>query len=212
MQRAMRDDQKQIRHQAILDVAWELFQQMPYEAVNMQEVAARAGLAKGTLYLYAKTKEELFLAILMQHFTEWFDTVDGLLPTVAGIAGVTTVLTETLTSRPALVRLFAIVHVVLEKNIPYAAALSFKQLLQQRLLHTGQLVESHLPFLQAGEGAQFLLRAYALTIGLQHLADPAPIIQQVLDDHGMAVFQVNFAAEFSAAVQALLRGWTTQQE
>lgn len=212
MRRAMRDEQKQERHQAILDIGWELFQTTPYDEVNMQEVATQAGLAKGTIYLYFKTKEALFLSILSQRFTEWFDMVDSLLPTTNSIEEVTAVLSNTLTSRPALTRLFAILHVILEKNIPYETAVAFKQMLQERLLHTGELIESRLPFLPTGQGPQFLLRAYAIVIGLQHVCYPTPIIQQVIDDHAMAIFRLHFAQEFSHSIQAMLYGWRQSQE
>ena len=61
--RAIGDKQKQRRRQAMIDVAWQLFQQSSYQAITMAEVAERAGIAKGTVYLYFKTKEELFLAV-----------------------------------------------------------------------------------------------------------------------------------------------------
>ena len=61
--RARNTEDKQQRRQAILDVAWALFQETSYAAVTMNGVAERAGLAKGTMYLYFKTKEELFLTL-----------------------------------------------------------------------------------------------------------------------------------------------------
>lgn len=73
--RALRDDQKQVRRQALIDIAWQLFQANSYPAITMAEVAERAGLAKGTLYLYFRTKEELFLA-MQQQFATWFDDLD----------------------------------------------------------------------------------------------------------------------------------------
>ena len=63
MRRAIREDQKLVRRQQILDTAWGLFQENDYEHVNIIDVAKGAGLAKGTVYLYFKTKEELFLSL-----------------------------------------------------------------------------------------------------------------------------------------------------
>ena len=63
-------------------------------------------------------------------------------------------------------RLFAIVHVVLEKHVAYEAILGFKRMLLERLVSTGALLEACLPLLNAGQGATALLRAYALVIGL----------------------------------------------
>ena len=40
-----------------------VFAEVSYAGFSMADVAARAGVAKGTLYLYFKTKEELLLAL-----------------------------------------------------------------------------------------------------------------------------------------------------
>jgi AcrR family transcriptional regulator len=55
-----RRPQAQARRQAILDAALTVFAAQGYEAARLEDVAARAGVAKGTLYLYFKDKEALF--------------------------------------------------------------------------------------------------------------------------------------------------------
>jgi TetR/AcrR family fatty acid metabolism transcriptional regulator len=51
------------KHNAILDAAYELFGSGGFYETKMSEVAERAGIAKGTVYLYFKSKEELFMAV-----------------------------------------------------------------------------------------------------------------------------------------------------
>lgn len=208
-QRAINEEQKQTRRQIILDVALQLFQEATYEAVSMATVAEQAKLAKGTLYLYFKTKEELFLALQTQAFERWFDQVDAGLramtqqpsPTafVAFLAG-------TLAAHPALVRLIAILHTTLEYNIDFSAALHFKQMLLRRVEQTGPLLEMQLPFLRPGEGAQLLIHIHALVIGLQHMAEPAPLVRQVLEQADLALFKIDFHREFLSMLQTLLQG------
>lgn len=50
------------KHTAILDAAYELFGSGGFYETKMSEVAEQAGIAKGTVYLYFKSKEELFMA------------------------------------------------------------------------------------------------------------------------------------------------------
>jgi AcrR family transcriptional regulator len=50
----------QARRQAILDAALSVFAERGFEAARLEDVAARAGVAKGTLYLYFRDKEALF--------------------------------------------------------------------------------------------------------------------------------------------------------
>jgi len=48
------------RRQAILDAALSVFAERGFEAARLDDVAGRAGVAKGTLYLYFRDKEALF--------------------------------------------------------------------------------------------------------------------------------------------------------
>lgn len=47
----------------ILDAAYDLFGSQGYYATKMSEIAELAGIAKGTLYLYFSSKEDLFAAM-----------------------------------------------------------------------------------------------------------------------------------------------------
>lgn len=60
---------KEQRHQQILDAAFEEFAERGYESTRLDDVARRAGIAKGTIYLYFKNKELLFRAVLRDQIT-----------------------------------------------------------------------------------------------------------------------------------------------
>ena len=208
--RAMRDEQKQERRQAILDIAWELFQTTAYSEIAITSVAEQAGLAKGTIYLYFKTKEELFLSVQHQQFESWFADLDRRLEAARGsgdIAAVAGLICAALEERPGMTRLMAILHTVLEQNIDFATALGFKQMLHSHILRSGALLEGCLPWLDTGEGAQLLMQAHALAIGLQHVADPAPVVRQVLAATDMTIFEVDFAPAFARVLRELIYGF-----
>ena len=57
--------EKQIRHQQILDAAYEVFNQVGFFAATMDQIAERAELAKGTIYIYFKSKEEVYFSLLV---------------------------------------------------------------------------------------------------------------------------------------------------
>jgi AcrR family transcriptional regulator len=52
------------RRQAILEAALTVFAEHGYEAARLDDVARRAGVAKGTLYLYFNDKEALFESLI----------------------------------------------------------------------------------------------------------------------------------------------------
>lgn len=55
---------KEERPQEITDAAFAAFAENGYAATRVDEVAKRAGVSKGLMYLYFKTKEELFKAVI----------------------------------------------------------------------------------------------------------------------------------------------------
>jgi len=54
----------------IIDTAAQLFSEFGFHEVNMEMVASRAGIAKGTIYNYFKSKEELYFAISESRLTK----------------------------------------------------------------------------------------------------------------------------------------------
>ena len=59
-----RQRRKQARPQELLDAALELFVERGFAATRAEDVAARAGVSKGTLYLYYPSKEELLKEVI----------------------------------------------------------------------------------------------------------------------------------------------------
>lgn len=58
---------KDARPQELLAAALDLFVERGYAATRLEDVAARAGVSKGTLYLYFTNKEELFKAVVREN-------------------------------------------------------------------------------------------------------------------------------------------------
>ena len=57
---------KDARPEEITAAALELFAERGYAATRLEDVAARAGVSKGTLYLYFANKEDLFKAVVRE--------------------------------------------------------------------------------------------------------------------------------------------------
>src|ERR1700712_2256969 len=81
---AKRERRKEARPGELLDAALDLFVEKGFAATRAEEVAARAGVSKGTLFLYFPSKEELFKAVVRENlsgrFAEWndeFQTFEG---------------------------------------------------------------------------------------------------------------------------------------
>ncbi|HUJ03182.1 MAG TPA: TetR/AcrR family transcriptional regulator [Rhizomicrobium sp.] len=57
---------KEARPQEILDAALAIFAEKGFAATRMDDIAARAGVTKGTIYLYFESKEAVFNALVRE--------------------------------------------------------------------------------------------------------------------------------------------------
>lgn len=75
--RPVKERLRDVRARYILEVAQELLVEKGYRDASMDEIAARVGIAKGTLYQHFPHKEDLVLALLDQHVERFAQTVDA---------------------------------------------------------------------------------------------------------------------------------------
>ena len=213
-QRATNSEDKQAKRQVILTAALQIFRRTSYNEVTMSAIAERSKLAKGTLFLYFPTKEELFLALMEDQMIEWFDTVDTELDSLEenSIPAVAALFADSLSERAEFTRLLAIHSTIIEQNVSYEAIFKHKQLILQRLAGTGARLEASLPFLKKGQGAHSILQCQAMVVGLWHLSDPSPIAANVIEKEGLTAFKLNFIFEFKTMLTSLLHGIERQSQ
>ena len=211
-QRAISSDEKLERREAILNAAGELFAGDDYHDISIASIARKAGLAKGTIFLYFKTKEELFLQLQIREYKSWFEDINRRLDTSlqhkkeSSIDEFVKNIMASVGGHPMMIRLTPILHVILERNIDYKTALEFKSFLLSEIHTTGRLIERCLPFLRKNDGSRFLLHLQVLLIGLIQLSRPAPIVKQVIETERMEVFQLNFEEKLPEMLALLING------
>ncbi|MGA6934110.1 MAG: TetR/AcrR family transcriptional regulator, partial [Pseudolabrys sp.] len=66
------------RRDAILSAALDEFSTRGFEAARLDDVARRAGIAKGTIYLYFRDKESLFQELIRTMLTPLVGTIEAL--------------------------------------------------------------------------------------------------------------------------------------
>jgi AcrR family transcriptional regulator len=69
------------RREAILDAALDEFSARGFAAARLDDVAQRAGVAKGTIYLYFADKETLFQELILSKMSPIVGTLEGALAT-----------------------------------------------------------------------------------------------------------------------------------
>ena len=205
-QRAVHSEDKQERHHAILDAAERLLARAPVRVANVAEVADEAGLAKGTVYLYFPSKDELLLAVHERRVDQYFRALVDLLRTtdlvsLGAIMDLTRVhMVERSTFLPLATRCFGL----MQAAVPREVAVAFKGRMAERLAAAGDGLERHFPELLPGDGVALLRHSYALIVGLWQMA--ASAVELAAEVPVCGVDRLDYPRELERALRALWEG------
>ncbi|HAP42828.1 MAG: hypothetical protein A2087_10910 [Spirochaetes bacterium GWD1_61_31] len=207
MKRAIGDDQKTKRRLDIIESAAGLLSERDFDDVTLTDVASALGLVKGTLYKYFPTKEALVLEVLERELELWIVYLRTELRNnpVESTTGLSAVLARSLAQRSLLVRLFSIVHILLEKNLSLERLIAFKRKSLAALESGSELLESSWAPL-AGKGKETILAFYGMAIGVGHLTERSPSIEVALETPGLGIFRLDFETQLQKTMTWLLDG------
>lgn len=205
-QRAMQAADKQERRDAILDAAERLLLRSADHGANVAEVADEAGLAKGTVYLYFPSKEELLLALHERNIDGFFKALVALLAGArpVRIDDVLALTHEHMVDSPLFLPLATRCFAHMSQSVPAQTGMAFKQRLGERLERAGAGLEHHFRGLPPGGGIVLLRHSYALILGLWQLsaAQQCPVSAQPTHPF----FNWSYADSVDAALRALWQG------
>ncbi len=210
VQHALDTKDKQARRDSILIAARGLFLGDSERLPSAAHIADAAGLSKGTLYLYFRTKEEIFMALLHEEWGGLLEQVHHAFridkrSTEHKIADFLKGYVEYVHTHPDLLRLDALGYSVLERNLGLDPLRTFKLEFAAALSRAGQAVEEslHLP---EGQGVRLLMHTYALTRGLWQSLDYPETWREMMDDPALAPLRLSFRAELKDALAQYWRG------
>ena len=208
--RAMHDDDKDRRRLEILGAAEALLVGDPSRLPSVADVAKKAGLAKGTVYLYFQSKEDLLLSLHGLHTEQFFEALHQRL--IAGPIGFEDLLEVTrahLIEVPTYMPLAGQCLGSFGKNVSETLHEAFKQRIAYWLTTCGEQIEAQFPILDTGTGALLLSRSYALMLGLWQLSQANEEGNCPLSQTHFAPVVMNYNDEAGAALLALWRGHLT---
>ena len=147
-QRARTQEQKDFRRQQILDEAERHFRDVGYETFSMANLAKLADVAKGTLYLYFKTREEVFLTLYNQSLVRWSHIFISNLSLEMTDHGYVKTLYETAMADGCFVLLMIRLEHVIEHNVSIESLVESKRIFIERVNHLANVTA---PTLKLGQ-------------------------------------------------------------
>lgn len=85
-QRSVTDEQRAAKEAVIARAALEAFAERGFASTRVADVAQRAGVAKGTIYLYFENKTKLFEGVVRTHLVPSIASLEGLVAAHEGSA------------------------------------------------------------------------------------------------------------------------------
>jgi len=202
--RATCPEEKEQRRRLILDAAERLWLDDPERMANIAEIAQAAGLAKGTLYLYFRSKEELLLAMHERHNSLFFDSViqragqddpmaiEDMIGMIRGL----------LIATPAFLPLATLCHGLMERHISLEIAYAFEERTHAHLDRVVAALQRHFPLLTQA----LMLQSYALILGLWQLLRPSPLKELMRQRELTCACTDDYLNALDQALRALWRG------
>lgn len=176
----------------------------------MAELAHRLGLAKGTLYLYFETKEELFAILLEGQVSQWLGELLSAFREMqrpSDPAKIAEVLLTHSTARQPFLRLLPMSNQLLKGAYNDEQYDAFGRRMLTFLLPIAAELERLLPDLTPGYGLRLLLNFHGLLMGtFIRLDRPGPVHSVLLEDPDLIETKPTLESEFRFAAEAIMRG------
>lgn len=207
--RARQEWQKEARRQELLDAAESLFMSGDGSLPSVAAVASKAGLAKGTVYLYFRTKEEIFLGLLEWRLQAWIDDVRAALagaPVPPDPNALVDAVCRYLFDEPSVLALASYGKSTLETNVDMDRYVEFKRAMNDSLGRLGAEVHRLNPGLSVDAATRLLLHSYAFVVGLWQFTAASPERRRAMEQAGAALLQLDFRTEVRRGLLALWRG------
>jgi len=208
-QRARRAAEKAERRETILVAAADLLRSTGFEGFSMAILAARAGIAKGTLYLYFETREEVLLALYVEALAAFSRALTAGLRDGMSDREFVALFRDGTAADANFTVLSARLESVIEHNVSLEKLVAAKRAMRALVEGVAPRVESVLG-LGAGSGAPLLLALGALHLGAEQ-SNTGPALADLDFPDDVAAFmhvhnQLDLFRDFAPMLVAGTRG------
>lgn len=208
-------EERELRSHQLLDAAVALWLEHPERIPNVADVAdvaERAGVAKGAVYRYFKSKEDLLLAAHERQIAEFFDAVVVRANSAPRMVfdDMMALTLRYLVEPPMFLPLATLVAGLRHKGVTPEVGREFELRMAARLQLAGSLLYRHFPLPDELGGVRLLMRSFALILGMWQLMGSEERICVSAEVSSMLL--PDYPSELHAALFALWQGTFTKDE
>ncbi len=175
-QRARSTGAKQLRETSILRAARQLGAERGIRQVTLTEIADAVGMHKSALLRYFETREEIFLRLTAEGWSEWSAELRAKLEMLTEPApeAIAALFAQTLAARGGFCDLLAQAPLNLERNVSVEAVLVFKLAVHAELDAIVVALQKLLPALAESAAIDLVATATSLSGAFWQMATPGP--------------------------------------
>lgn len=196
--RARSQEAKEEKAGSILDMAAEMFASKEFERIKMSEIAKALGISNGILFVYFKTKEMLFLQLLMREYARRLDNMELRIKNV-DISNyelfkklVLDEMTDIIEDSDMYIRLISIRGVILEKNIDLELMTETKQWLYNRFKEVARIIHERCKVFREDDIMEIVLVQESILIGCKLCSSLPGNILNIIDRYQLEGFKFVF--------------------
>ncbi len=212
--RAISDGAKERRRAHIIDSAWALYKKNKGGTSTVNEIAAKAGLAKGTVYLYFKSKEEIYLAVFLQQIQLWVDSIAqnlNKLPSDSSRREIADALLAYIYDNPLLLNLTSLTYILLDNRTREQQLFESKVHMALMANEVGRAITHKWPLLSFEDSSRLALRIYALVIGHGQTLSQARRVNKKVAAMGLTLYDTDMMEFIRDSVEFLVSGALVRQ-
>lgn len=210
-QRARSKDEKKRRKEDILSAALQLLLKNG-EVASVIQIATASGIAKGTVYLYFNSKEEIYLNLFQQEWDPLFAKINREVSKKnSQIADITNAIASYVTNSSYFLPLMTACSGMLGRTKEKEVIRSYQQILAKNLEKSSQLLSNRFG-LDRRSGVNLFLRTYAIIFGMWDVIDMTATVRQVFIEEDWTDFPRDFKGELQKTLLILWHGMITEDK
>lgn len=195
--RVVKEADKIKKKEALILVAGKILAKKDFNDLSMSEIATSANIAKGTLYLYFKTKEELALQVLAHEYQVWFEAFNNYINRTTKIEGdkLAKWISGSLKENPLFLKLIPLGPNIFESNVAYEYLVEYKKGLHELLELTGKNIRARTQFMTTENVAEMLIQIHVQIIGLVSYGFPSSEVIRAIQNEKLHLLEIDFFSQ-----------------
>jgi len=205
-QRARKPEEQQLRREAILAAAAELFDAEGPQGAGLNAIAAKAGFTKSNLYRYFESREDVLLSLFLDEIEKFVVEIETRMAGLdGGIKKIARVSARTFEGHPRLGALISILSTVLEQNVSEETVVSLKRAMFGHVTRIGTAIHEQLPKAKLEDCIWVASMLGTVVAGMWPTANPGVVAANVLARPEFAHLKLSVERDLERVARALLK-------